>query len=88
MLTNANDKQHMSRNTSKKPSTEAKDLSKRVQFNHRVSPEFRAQIDAEIVRIARKRDAVAQRVWEHFLSLPPQERDAICAPRQSLQRAA
>jgi hypothetical protein len=77
----------MSKNGSKQPRTEAQELANRVQFNHRVSPEFRAKIDAEIVRIARKRDAVAQRVWEHFLSLKPEERDLICSPRRELKPA-
>lgn len=58
---------------------EKQKLSSRPQFNVRLPVDLKDKMDTEIQRQGRKRDAVAIRVFAHFLSLRQAERDAICA---------
>lgn len=53
----------------------------REQINFRVPIGIKMGIKEEIKRQGRKRDVVAERVWENFLKLKPSERDRICSPR-------
>jgi len=50
----------------------------RLQLNFRVKSNLRDAIHQEIARQNKRRDRFAERVWEHFLSLRPTERERIC----------
>lgn len=58
--------------------------SERPQLNFRMEPTLKENVEKEIKRQGRKRDVVAERVWKHFLSMKPAEREAICARAASV----
>lgn len=53
----------------------------KVQYNTRIPPRLRNDVIAEIKRQGRKRDFIVARIYEHFLSLKPSERERICSPQ-------
>lgn len=62
-----------------KNGTDSEMLSKRPQFNVRLPGRLHERMVKELERQARKRDILAARVFNHFLSLPVKERDEICS---------
>lgn len=66
---------------SRKPKT------KKAQLNLRFDAEFAKEVEVELDRLGRIKQFSIRCIFEHFLSLKPAERDAICDPRK-FQKAA